>query len=71
MLKVQGLNFMQINLGYEDYFEVFVKKDKVDYKVKEEEGEVMGINEIFLYVIFFVFLILLVFVVVVQRGNMY
>ncbi|CAG7880797.1 hypothetical protein IGI04_010601 [Brassica rapa subsp. trilocularis] len=71
MLKVQGSNFMQINPGYEDYFEAFVKKDKVDYKAKEEEGEAMGINETLLYVILLASPILLVFTVAAQRGNMH
>lgn len=71
MLKVQGSSFMQINPGYEDYFEAFVKKDKVDYKVKEEDGETMGINETLLYVILLASPILLVFVVAAQRGNMH
>lgn len=72
MLKVQGSSFMQINPGYEDYFEAFVKKDKVDYKAREEEdGETMGINETLLYVILLASPILLVFVVAAQRGNMH
>ncbi|KAL0710962.1 hypothetical protein Bca4012_017940 [Brassica carinata] len=71
MLKVQGSSFMQINPGYEDYFEAFVKKDKVDYKANEEEGEAMGINETLLYVILLASPILLVFLVAAQRGNMH
>ncbi|CAA7052083.1 unnamed protein product [Microthlaspi erraticum] len=71
MLKVQGSSFIQINQGYEDYFEAFVKKDKIDYKAKEEEGEAMGINETLLYVILLASPILLVFVVAAQRGNLH
>ncbi|KAF8093062.1 hypothetical protein N665_0392s0032 [Sinapis alba] len=71
MLKVKGSSFMQINPGYEDYFEAFVKKDKIDYKANEEDGETMGINETLLYVILLASPILFVFVVAAQRGNMH
>ncbi|CAH2058785.1 unnamed protein product, partial [Thlaspi arvense] len=71
MLKVQGSSYMQINPGYENYFEAFVKKDKIDYKAKEEEGEALGINETLLYVILLASPILLIFIVAAQRGNVH
>ncbi|XP_024016868.1 uncharacterized protein LOC18026677 [Eutrema salsugineum] len=72
MLKVKGSSFMQINPGYEDYFEAFVKKDKMNYKTEEEEeGEALGINETLLYVILLASPILLIIFVAAQRGNIH
>ncbi|CAN8287244.1 unnamed protein product [Cochlearia groenlandica] len=71
MLKVQGSNLMQINSGYEDYFEAFVTKDEISYKSEEEKGETMGINETLLYVFILASPILFIFVVASQRVNMH
>lgn len=70
MLKVQGSSYMQINPGYQNYFEAFVKKDKMNYNA-EEEGEAMGINQTLPYVILLASPILLVFIVAAQRGNLH
>lgn len=70
MLKVRGSSFMQMNMGYQNYFEAFVENDKMNYKA-EEEGEATGINETLLYVILLASPILLVFIVAAQRGNLH
>ncbi|VVB02645.1 unnamed protein product [Arabis nemorensis] len=70
MLKVRGSSFMQMNMGYENYFEAFVENDKMNYKA-EEEGYATGIYETLLYAILLASPILLVFIVAAQRGNLH
>ncbi|OIT07116.1 PREDICTED: uncharacterized protein LOC109226185 [Nicotiana attenuata] len=67
MMKVSGSTFSSMNLGYQNYFNAFIR-DKVNYSLKEDEPEEGAIREAIPYIIFLLFPIFIVLVIALPKG---
>ncbi|XP_016499896.1 uncharacterized protein LOC107818405 [Nicotiana tabacum] len=67
MMKVTGSTFSSMNLGYQNYFNAFIR-DKVNYSLKEDEPEEGAIRQAIPYIIFLLFPIFIVLLIALRKG---